>query len=226
MEPTAAAPGVTPGNQTSEYQLTNRASWIGIVFMVLGVVVEVADALVQTLAPIAAQFPDVKWIGAVLLVAGAIVKVATTVGYARSRAAVKAAASTTAKALLLVLAFGFAVPAFAQDAAPTRRFGGCFKEGKVCLGPTLALSVSAINLTEQKVEPAFSPGLGAGVTFFQDQWYSFGMDGYLSLDAGPDQVANVSGMVKFLNGYVRVGLSRSFIGEHVTRIPIGIGVDL
>ncbi len=148
---------VTPGLQTSEYQLTNRASWIGIALMVLGVLVEVADALVQALAPIAAQLPDVKWIGAILLVAGTIVKVGAVVGYQKSRALVKASASaakSTGLALLLAIGVAFAPGLARADDAPS--LGTCFDKGnQICLRPIVGFSGAAYDFSQHQVVRSF-----------------------------------------------------------------------
>lgn len=109
--------------------------------------------------------------------------------------------------------------------APSK-FGGCTKSGKICFGPSLALAVSAINITKKTVEGAFKPGLGFGMTVNPGKWSSYGVDFYLTLDPGPTQTASGALMIKFLNGYARAGISKGFIGDTALRIPIAVGVDL
>lgn len=168
--------GVTPGTQSSEYRLANRASWIGIVTMVLGIVVELAYELVELLTPLAAQLPNARWLGIVLLVCGAIVKVATSVGYSRARATVKAAASVAqqgGKVLLLLVGLSLAVPASAQDLSP--KFGGCLKDHPgTCFAPAVSVNLVAMRLRDGDLVPTFDPGLGYGVTFWSKEWYRTG----------------------------------------------------
>lgn len=161
----------------------------------------------------------------------------------------KASAAGTIKLTIVLLFFG-SNAAFAQTPAaraaranaivegepvavppeeplpPSTRFGGCTRSGKICFGPSLALAVSAINLTKKSVEGSFKPGLGFGMTVNPGRWSSYGVDFYLTLDPGPTQTASGALMIKFLNGYARAGISKGFIGDTSLRIPIAVGVDL
>ena len=104
-------------------------------------------------------------------------------------------------------------------------FGGCVPSGKVCFGPSLAITAVAINISKGTVEGSFTPGLGYGFSAFQGQWYSFGADVYGDVNPAAQQ-ASVALLLKLVNGYVRIGASKGFIGDHSWRIPIGIGIDL
>lgn len=126
----------------------------------------------------------------------------------------------------------FSAPARAQTSQPgptappvtASSFGGCPSQW-VCLGPSVAITAVAINLSTKKVEGAFSPGLGYGFTAHGGQWYAFGADIYGTVDPAAQQVS-LTLMGKFLNGYLRVGVSKGFIGDQSWRIPIAFGVDL
>lgn len=106
------------------------------------------------------------------------------------------------------------------------RFGGCVKNGHVCFGPTVSIALSAINISTKKVEGAFKPGLGFGMTVNPGKWSSYGLDAYFTIDPGPSQTASAALMAKFLNGYARVGVSKGFLGDTSWRIPLALGVDL
>jgi hypothetical protein len=107
----------------------------------------------------------------------------------------------------------------------TPAHSGCLKNGKLCFGPTFSLTVAAINLTTKKVEGSFAPGIGVGMTLNPGLWSSVGVDFYLNLDPGAQ---NASGaiLVKLLNGYVRAGYSKGFIGDTSHRLLFGTGIDL
>lgn len=105
------------------------------------------------------------------------------------------------------------------------RFGGCFHGGKLCVSPTVALSITAINLSTKTIEPAFSPGVGVGLTYNPGQWYSVGVSIYANIDPG-SQKASAAGMFAFLNGWARLGYSRGFIGDQSSRLLLGTGIDL
>lgn len=111
----------------------------------------------------------------------------------------------------------------ADDVAPVSKFGGCFKSGKICLGPSGTLTVTAINFTKSTIEPAFTPGLGYGVTFNAGAWYMFGADLYGAIDP-IHQIASATLMFKAAN-YLRFGISKGFIGDHDWRLPIGFGTE-
>jgi hypothetical protein len=108
---------------------------------------------------------------------------------------------------------------------PAPQFGGCVNAGKVCFGPTVALTVTAINLSTGKIEGAFSPGLGFGMTVNPGKWSSFGTDFYFQVDPAAQQ-ASTAILLKFFNGYARVGVSKGFIGDRSWRLPFAFGVNL
>lgn len=136
-------------------------------------------------------------------------------------------------AAVLVLVGLLSAGARAQTAVPgptaapvtASTFGGCVPSGKVCFGPSLAITAVAINVSKGIVEGSFTPGLGYGFSAFQGKWYSFGADVYGDVDPAHQQ-ASVALLLKLVNGYVRIGASKGFIGDHSWRIPIGIGIDL
>ncbi len=250
----ADVPVVTPGAQTSEFRLANRASWISVALMVLGVLVDVADALMQALTPIAAQLPDVKWIGAILLVCGVILKVATAVGYNRARVAVKTAAIAAGKTTLVLLALLLARPAFAQSADPTaatvdtgaivadavansgpdRRFGGCSKSGFLCAGPSVSVALVAWDLKKEKFVSGFQPGLGYGIDFWANQWFKTGLsvNAALAVESGDIRAATLSGVLSFAE-YLRFGFGYEVIAARDDGTPssrgryllFGLGAD-
>lgn len=113
-----------------------------------------------------------------------------------------------------------------DPAPPTKpQIGGCFASGKHCIGPAIALSLGAINLSKKQVEGAFSPGVGLQLTLNSGQWYSVGIGAYFNLDAGA-QNASAASMVSLLNGYLKVGYSKGFIGDTSARLLFGTGIDL
>jgi hypothetical protein len=114
-------------------------------------------------------------------------------------------------------------PALPSVAAPA--FGGCVSKGHLCFGPTIALTVAAINLSKGTIEGAFKPGLGYGMTLNPGKWSSIGFDVYFDLDPAA-QKAGATGMLKLFNEYLRVGISKGFIGEHDVRIPVAFGINL
>lgn len=121
-------------------------------------------------------------------------------------------------------------PAFAEDPpgpAPQRLVGGCNAKGTICFGPSIAIAMTAYDLTHKRVIGSLAPGLGYGVTFNQGKWDAFGFDFYLSMTTGPQEGITFAGLFKFANGYVRVGIARQILtdGPTSTFIPAGIGVD-
>ncbi len=115
----------------------------------------------------------------------------------------------------------------APAAAPAvgSQFGGCVRNGTVCFSPSAAVTPLAINLSTGKIEAKLTPVLGYGFTVNPGQWSSFGADGYFSVDPSTQQ-ADVTFLAKFVNGYLRIGVSKSLIGDRAWRIPIAFGVDL
>lgn len=120
-----------------------------------------------------------------------------------------------------------AAPADATPVTPT--IGGCFASGKLCVGPSVAITLTAINLTTQHVEAGFSPGVGIGLTYQKGTWNSVGLGAYFNLTPGAGGVPDQAGgalIASFLNGWGRVGVSKGFLGDKSTRLLVGTGLDL
>lgn len=106
------------------------------------------------------------------------------------------------------------------------QFGGCVGAKKnVCFGPSVSMTVAAINLKTKTVEGAFSPGVGYGFTLNPGKWSSLGADLYFTLDPAA-QRASTALLLKLFNGYVRVGASKGLLGDTAWRIPVAFGVPL
>lgn len=118
-----------------------------------------------------------------------------------------------------------AVPPDAPLPTPEPQFGGCVKAGKLCFGPSAAIMVAAINLRTNKIEGAFTPGVGYGITLNPGKWSSLGADLYLTVDPAAQQ-GSVAVLLKFINGYFRIGASKGFIGDTAWRIPLALGIPL
>ena len=104
-------------------------------------------------------------------------------------------------------------------------FGGCNRPGTFCAGPWVSLNLMAANISKGTLEGSFSPGLGYGITGWPGQWWSVGFA--LTGNANPaTQQAEVGGIFSFANGYLHIGLSKSFIGDHSWRIPLGFSLPL
>jgi hypothetical protein len=117
-----------------------------------------------------------------------------------------------------------AVQPGADEAPPAvPQFGGCVKQGKVCFGPSVAMTLAALNLKTKTVEGAFSPGIGYGFTVNPGKWSSLGADAYFTLDPAA-QRASAAVLLKFFNGYIRVGASKGIIGDVAWRIPFAFGL--
>jgi hypothetical protein len=98
----------------------------------------------------------------------------------------------------------------ARADAPGPQFGGCFSAGKVCAGPSAAITIASFNLATSQFSGGVSPGLGYGLTYATDQWYAAGIDLYASLRLGTGQPnqATFSIMGHFAN-YVFLGIGPS-----------------
>ena len=119
--------------------------------------------------------------------------------------------------------------AASDDPAPPApsKFGGCVGPW-TCFQPSAVVIPLSINLRTKTVEPGFQPGVGYGVTFHPGQWYSFGVDIYLNVGVAP-QVAAIAVLGKAVNGYLRFGWSKGFIGDSNASSPrllVGVGTDL
>lgn len=165
--------------------------------------------------PIATYAPTAG--GAVFTVGGTLLAQADTTPAPTAPVAAPAPAPTSTPAPV------------AAPSDPTPVIGGCFANGKWCVGPTVALTLTAINLTTQHVEAGFNPGVGVGLTYQKGTWNSIGLGAFFNLTPGASGVPdNASGaaILSFLNGYGRVGLSKGFIGDKSTRLLVGTGLDL
>ena len=113
-----------------------------------------------------------------------------------------------------------------EDPQPApSKFGGCVgKRGNICFAPSGSITFAAINLSTKKVEAAFSAGLGYGVTINPGKWDSFGFAAHFVVDPGVQQVS-ATGMLKLINDYVHVGVSKGLIGDLSWRIPIAFGAS-
>jgi hypothetical protein len=122
--------------------------------------------------------------------------------------------------LLLALALGAGV-ARAEDP----RFGGCLKNGTTCFGPSVSLSVVAIDLKDGSVTSGVSPGVGYGVVFASDQWYRTGLAGYASFrDTSTGQRVVPSLVVSFAE-YLRLGIGQQIGGGSHPFGILAIGAD-
>ena len=126
--------------------------------------------------------------------------------------------------VLLVVSL-LSLGAFAQAPPAPPQFGGCIQSGKLCVGPSIALSLAAFNLQTGKMEAAFAPGIGYGFTYNPGTWKSLGADFYVTVDPGA-QKASVSFLGKLLNGYFRPGFSKAFVSDHAWRFLFSTGIDL
>lgn len=121
------------------------------------------------------------------------------------------------------------VAAPADPAPPAPIIGGCFASGKWCVHPSVAITLTALNLTSKHVEAGFAPGLGVGFTYQKGTWSSVGLGAYFALVPGSGGVPdNASGalIASFLDGWGRVGISKGFLGDTSTRLLMGTGIDL
>jgi hypothetical protein len=126
------------------------------------------------------------------------------------------------KTLVLLLALA-AAPAFAQDPSP--KFGGCFQNGDTCFGPSVSITLVALDLKTGSVTTSVSPGLGYGVTFNSTKWYTVGVAGYATFrDTAEGQRVVASGVVSFVE-YVRLGLGWQVGPNTKPFLLLGIGSD-
>ncbi len=88
--------------------------------------------------------------------------------------------------------------------------GGCFAAGKLCAGPSAAITVASFNLATSQFSGGVAPGVGYGLTYAPDRWYAVGLDLYGSLRLGQGQPnqATFSLMGHFAN-YLFVGIGPS-----------------
>jgi|GEM_PF-3975540 len=114
-----------------------------------------------------------------------------------------------------------------SDPPPSSTYGGCVGRW-TCFQPSVSIAPLAVNLRTHTVEAGFQPGVGYGVTIHKGEWYSFGVDAYLALDVGAQRFS-IAVMGKAVNGYLRFGWSKGFIGDSNATSPrllFGIGTDL
>jgi hypothetical protein len=80
----AAAPVLTPGNETSEFKLTKVA-------MICSIVVAVLGGVTETLQQVSSFLPGATWVGPALTVVGILSALAAQIAYTVTRGVVKAA---------------------------------------------------------------------------------------------------------------------------------------
>ncbi len=81
---------ITPGVQTSEHAIAQKADlWANIV-IVVGLALDLVPPVLEKLQ---VAFPQAIWIGTALAVLGLVAKVWNAIGYGKNRSLVKAAAS-------------------------------------------------------------------------------------------------------------------------------------
>jgi hypothetical protein len=96
----------------------------------------------------------------------------------------------------------------------------------------VAVTVGQFNLATSKFSGGLNPGVGYGLTAYQDRWYATGLAAYLAFSVGggePNQ-AIPSMLISFAN-YLRVGAGVSIVetdGPVRTqwRLLFGLGTDL
>jgi hypothetical protein len=103
--------------------------------------------------------------------------------------------------------------------ARAQSYGGCFADGKLCAGPSAAITVVSFNLADSTFTGGVSPGVGYGLTFTPPSapWANVGLDLYASIRLGQSLPNNAtfSLMGHFAN-YLFVG-----IGPTITQEPAG-----
>lgn len=94
---------MTPGQQTTEYQLTQQQLAANRLQAYAGIALVALGAALEVLQQLEVLFPGQTWIGAALIVLGVLVKIAAAVtgqkivtGYQASRAQVKQAEAWSA----------------------------------------------------------------------------------------------------------------------------------
>lgn len=198
---------------------STKAGLLAIGFMLIATAAHAQDAHVPGTPTAAATDPIVTYAplasGAVYTIGGKLIAQADTT---TPPVVAPAPAPTPAP-----------VAAPADPAPVTPTIGGCFASGKWCVGPTVALTLTAVNLTTQHIEAGFSPGVGVGVTYQKGTWSSAGLGAFFNLTPGSQGIPdNASGALlgSLLNGYLRVGVSKGFLGDKSTRLLVGTGLDL
>ncbi len=117
--------------------------------------------------------------------------------------------------------------------AEGQRFGGCFAAGRLCAGPSAAITVASFNLATSQFSGGVSPGIGYGVTYAPAQWYAAGLDLYASLRIGQGQPNQASfALMAHFADYVFLGVGPAVterVGEPALvqwSILGGIGVPI
>lgn len=159
---------VTPGVETSEHAQMKKADTWTTILVAVGIAINTLPVVLENIRE---AFPQAAWVGTALTIVGIFAKVWNAIGYGRSRAAVKAAATQATKIVPLLLLLG-ALPAFAQE-NPEPRFGGCF--GSTCFAPTVSFNLMAINLRSGDITTTFDVGPGYGATIWSDKWHKTGV---------------------------------------------------
>jgi hypothetical protein len=123
--------------------------------------------------------------------------------------------------------------AVANAAPDARRFGGCFRGGAICAGPSVNLSLLAYDLKRETFRAGFMPGAGYGLTLWANRWHSVGISGnaFVAFSSAGVDSATLSGIVSFAE-YVRVGYGLEVVGardgvssSRSRYLLLGIGAD-
>ena len=126
--------------------------------------------------------------------------------------------------LLVVILLGAAGAARAQDTGGPK-FGGCLANQTTCFGPSVSLSVVAIDLKDGSVTAGVSPGVGYGVMLASDKWYRYGFAAYASFrDTATGQRVVPSVVVSFAE-YLRLGVGVQVGGGGTPFGLLAIGAD-
>ena len=139
------------------------------------------------------------------------------------------AAKRIDRILILTILCLAASPAMAEDGP---RFGGCFAGGKLCAGPSAAITVGEYSLGTGKFSGGIMPGIGYGLTYQPSKWYATGLALYLAFTVGRGQPNQASPtLLLSFASYVRAGVG-AIVQEQVEgpasvswRILFGFGAD-
>lgn len=142
-----------------------------------------------------------------------------------------AAPPVSVVALLIAGALLVAAPARAQEPPPAAVpavGGNVHLLGlELYLAPAVAATLTSIDLSsEGAMDTAFSPGLGAALTWNKGAWNSIGVGGYLNMVTTGKQSLTVSVLLSFLDGYLSAGIGQQLIGGGGTLVLLGPSLSL
>jgi hypothetical protein len=125
---------------------------------------------------------------------------------------------------IVSLLFLFA-PVLARADDP--KFGGCVgKTPTTCFGPSVSVTMIAIDAKTGDVQFRLDPNLGYAVTFWTDKWYKTAIGGYAGLNSTGTGKRLVPSAVVSVAEYVRVGLERQLGGADArTFVLFALGAD-